>query len=177
MSVLEIQLKGYTVAPASVTLGTYDSYGLETLQLVPDAQWDGLDVTATFNAPSGSHTTVRADADLRVKVPPEAVENESGTGTVVFVGAANGQRRISRNLAYVVYDHDTAEGENTVEPTPDLVQQILAAANTAEKTANSVREDADAGKFKGEQGPQGPQGETRDVLTNMDIQEILNMLD
>ena len=177
MSVLEIQLNGYAVKPASVTLGTYDSYGLETLQLVPDALWDGMDVKATFNAPSGSHTTVRADADWRVQVPPEAVENESGMGSVVFVGLKDGQRRISLNLRYAVCEHDVAEGENAAPPTPDLVQQILAAANTAEKTANSVREDADAGKFKGEQGPPGPKGDTPDILNNIDIQEILNMLD
>lgn len=177
MSILEIQLTGYEVEPRSVTLGTYDSYGLETLQLVPDELWADLSIVATFNAPGGSHTRVKADTDLRVQVPPEAVENEGGVGTVVFVGLQDGQRRISRNLEYTVADHGNADGTEAAPPTPDLVQQILSAANTAEKTANSVREDADAGKFKGEQGPPGPKGDTPDILSNMDIQEILNMLD
>ena len=177
MSIQEIQLTGYEVEPRSVTLGTYDSYGLETLQLVPDALWADLSIVATFNAPGGSHKRVKADTDLCVQVPPEAVENEGGVGTVVFVGLQDGQRRISRDLEYTVADHGNADGTEAAPPTPDLVQQILSAANTAEKTANSVREDADAGKFKGEQGQPGPKGDTPDILSNMDIQEILNMLD
>lgn len=178
MSTITVQLNGYRVKPGNIKLGTYDSYGLETLQLVPDELWEKLAIVATFNAPSGSHTRVKADADLCVKVPPEAIEDESGDGTIVFVGTADGKRRISQNLTYTVFDHDTADGDDSAAPpTPDLVQQILAASNTAEKTANSVREDADAGKFKGEQGPPGPKGDTPDILNNMDIQEILNMLD
>ena len=177
MSAITVQLNGYRVKPGKIKLGTYDSYGLETLQLVPDELWEKLAIVATFNAPSGSHKRVKADANLCVKVPPEAVENEGGVGTVVFVGLQDGQRRISRDLEYTVADHGNADGTEAAPPTPDLVQQILSAANTAEKTANSVREDADAGKFKGEQGPPGPKGDTPDILNNMDIQEILNMLD
>lgn len=176
MSILEIQLKGYEVEPRSVALGTYDSYGLETLQLVPDALWADLSIVATFNAPGGSHKRVKADTDLCVQVPPEAVENEGGVGTVVFVGLQDGQRRISRDLEYTVADHGNADGTEAAPPTPDLVQQILAAANTAEKTAQSVRDDADNGKFTGPPGPQGDVGDV-ETLNNLEIQEILNMLD
>ena len=146
---------------------------------MPDEAWDGLAITATFNAPSGSATQVKADANLQVAVPPEATEAESGSGTIVFVGRGENGRRISRNLVYSIFDHDNAEGTPPASPTPDLVQQILTAANDAEKTANSVREDADAGKFDGEPGPPGPKGDTAvaEILSNLDIQEILNMLD
>lgn len=118
MSILEIQLKGYEVEPRSVTLGTYDSYGLETLQLVPDALWADLSIVATFNAPGGSHKRVKADTDLCVQVPPEAVENEGGVGTVVFVGLQDGQRRISRDLEYTVADHGNADGTEAAPPQP-----------------------------------------------------------
>lgn len=37
-----------------------------------------------------------------------------------------------------------------------MVQQILSAASNAEEIAQSVRDDADAGKFNGQQGPIGP---------------------
>ena len=45
-----------------------------------------------------------------------------------------------------------------------------------EKTAQSVRDDADNGKFTGPPGPQGDAGEV-ETLNNLEIQEILNMLD
>lgn len=172
----EITLAGYTVKPAHIILGTYDSYGLEELHLTLDENWDGLAITATFNAPSGKSVTQRADADGIIKVPPEAIENESGAGTIVLVGLGTNARRISRNLNYTAIDHDNTEGINSADPTPSLADQILQAASSAERTANSVREDADSGKFTGPPGPQGDPGEV-EVLTNMDIQEILNMLD
>ena len=51
-----IRLNGYTVA-ASVPLlrlGTRDSFGIERLQVVPGAEWEGLALTATFVTPAGS---------------------------------------------------------------------------------------------------------------------------
>ena len=58
-----------------------------------------------------------------------------------------------------------AEGIAPAEPTPDVVQQILSAATEAaneaeqaQKVAQSVRDDADAGKFNGPQGPKGDTG-------------------
>ncbi len=47
------------------------------------------------------------------------------------------------------------EGQTPSEPTPDVYAQILNVATEAEKTAQSVREDADAGLFKGERGLKG----------------------
>ena len=49
-------------------------------------------------------------------------------------------------------------GTAPAEPTPDIVQQILSAASNAEEIAQSVRDDADAGKFNGPQGPKGDTG-------------------
>nr|DAL19047.1 MAG TPA_asm: Protein mraZ Division and cell wall.7A [Caudoviricetes sp.] len=172
----EIQLNGYAVKPAHIMLGTFDSYGLEELHITTDELWQDLAITATFNAPSGKAVTRTADAQGVIKVPPEAVEKESGEGTIVFVGVGKNAQRISRNLYYTAIDHDNTEGLNAADPTPDLVQQILAAASTAEKTAQSVRDDADNGKFTGPPGPQGETGEV-ETLNNLEIQEILNMLD
>ena len=51
-------------------------------------------------------------------------------------------------------------GETPKDPTPDVYDQLAKMVQEAVDTANSVREDADAGDFDGEQGPAGPQGET-----------------
>lgn len=172
-----IRLNGHRTIPDKICLGTFDSYGKEKIELILGAGWNDLDIIATFNAPSGKSVQIRVDKSNVFSVPPEATADKSGNGTIVFNGKQDGENLISCNVRYEVLDHDSTEGTPPAEPTPDLVQQILSAANTAEKTANSVREDADAGKFKGEQGPPGPKGDTPDILNNMDIQEILNMLD
>lgn len=58
-----------------------------------------------------------------------------------------------------VYKAGMAEGDTPLEPTPDLVQLIVEQANEAKEIAQSVRNDADAGKFNGAAGPPGPPGE------------------
>lgn len=49
-------------------------------------------------------------------------------------------------------------GAVPAEPTPDMVTLILNTAQEAKDIAQSVRDDADAGKFIGPQGPQGAPG-------------------
>lgn len=57
-----------------------------------------------------------------------------------------------------VYKAGMAEGGTPLDPTPDLVQLIVEQATEAKEIAQSVRNDADAGKFNGAAGPQGPPG-------------------
>lgn len=57
-----------------------------------------------------------------------------------------------------VYKAGMAEGGTPLDPTPDLVQLIVEQATEAKEIAQSVRDDADAGKFNGTAGPQGPPG-------------------
>ena len=62
----EIKLNGYcaeTDGPL-LRLGTWDSYGIEQLHVVPDPEWDGLTVTATFVTPESS---------IRMVLPPDGV--------------------------------------------------------------------------------------------------------
>lgn len=47
----EVELTGYDVKYAgdgTLTLGTWDSYGIEKLHITADSDWDGLTVLATF---------------------------------------------------------------------------------------------------------------------------------
>ena len=107
---------------------------------------------------------VRVGANNQIGVPIEATA-EKGMGEIVFAGYKEGVRQIAVDVLYKVAPSSGASGTEPAEPTPDVVQQTMLAANAAEKLAQSVRDDADVGKFtgakgdKGDIGPTGPKGE------------------
>ena len=157
-------------------LGTAESYGVEWLRFVRGHGWENLALEVTFHPPRGAKPVqVRIEASDTADVPPEATA-VGGVGELIITGYQDGVRRCSCGVLYRVDKHAAVGGDPPAEPTPDLVQQILSAANSAEKTAQSVRDDADSGKFTGPPGPQGETGEV-ETLNNLEIQEILNMLD
>lgn len=164
-----IKLDGYNATvdnSEKLELGTFDSFGEEQLQIVKAPDWVNLSVIATFNPPNRKPVQAVVDSITGViKVPKEATAGWYGVGTIVFVGLADGVQRISSDVEYIVRRHSNASGTEPAEPTPDLLQQVLtlskdaqAAAKNAEGVANSVREDADNGKFIGPVGPRGPVG-------------------
>lgn len=51
------------------------------------------------------------------------------------------------------------ESDASVPPTPDVYQQIVELSNETKEIAESVRKDADEGKFNGSQGEMGPPGQ------------------
>ena len=164
-----IKLDGYNATTENgekLELGTFDSFGEEQLQIDKAPDWVNLSVIATFNPPNRKPVQAVVDSVTGViKVPKEATAGWYGVGTIVFVGLADGVQRISSDVEYIVRRHSNASGTEPAEPTPDLLQQVLTlskdaqtAAKNAEDVANSVREDADNGKFIGPVGPQGPVG-------------------
>ena len=164
-----IKLDGYNATTENgekLELGTFDSFGEEQLQIDKAPDWVNLSVIATFNPPNRKPVQAVVDSVTGViKVPKEATAGWYGVGTIVFVGLADGVQRISSDVEYIVRRHSNASGTEPAEPTPDLLQQVLTlskdaqtAAKNAENVANSVREDADNGKFIGPVGPEGPVG-------------------
>ena len=55
------------------------------------------------------------------------------------------------------------------EPTPTEYEQLLSLANATKQIAQSVRDDADSGAFKGDKGDTGPQGDKGDAFTYADF--------
>lgn len=132
----EVELAGYDVKYAgdgTLTLGTWDSYGIERLHITADSDWDGLTVLATFRIGS---TSVRAlmDGEGMVDVPPEAT-SEAGSGVIVFSGTDGEMLRVSRNLKYKVLDHDPIDAEDS-NPTPSEWEQLVGRVDEAKKSAN-----------------------------------------
>ena len=165
-----ITLKGYgtNIPPyEAIELGTYDSYGVEQLQIVPAHGWENLSIIASFFPPSGAEPIkVAVLSGGIIDVPPGATAKQSGKGIIVFAGYKANTQLISTNVAYNIRDHKDIASGDPVCPTPSVVDQIVNAAKSAqedaekaagsakkaEEVAASVRNDADEGKFNGEDG-------------------------
>lgn len=165
-----ITLKGYgtNIPPyEAIELGTYDSYGVEQLQIVPSHGWENLSIIASFFPPSGAEPIkVAVLSGGIIDVPPGATAKQSGKGIIVFAGYKANTQLISTNVAYNIRDHKDIASGDPVCPTPSVVDQIVNAAKSAqedaekaagsakkaENVADSVRNDADEGKFNGEDG-------------------------
>lgn len=162
----EIILKQYAAycKEQPLYLGTAGSYGMEMLTIIREGVWAEYDILAAFHPPVGAAVQVRVGANNQISVPIEATA-EKGMGEIVFAGYKEGVRQIAVDVLYKVAPSSGASGTEPAEPTPDVVQQIMLAANAAEKLAQSVRDDADVGKFtgaKGDKGDTGPRGEKGD---------------
>ena len=167
-----LRLDNYYPTPRKLVLGTNSSFGTESIKIERGAGWDGLNLTATWHIP-GREEPLRVallDGDA-MDVPPE-VTKEAKDGVLVLAGLASGVQRASCNVEYLILEQAGIYGGTDAEPTPELAAQVLQAvqdardaakdadqhATNAEDVANSVRKDADNGKFIGPVGPQGPVG-------------------
>lgn len=138
-----IHLDRYVPMPAQIQLGTVESYGVEQIAVVAGAGWDGLDIVAVYHPPKAAEPVrVLVPSDGLSGVPPEATAS-AGRGVLVIAGMADGVQIASCNIAYTVIAQAGTDGTTSDAPTPDLVQQILSAANGAVKTADGVRADMD----------------------------------
>ena len=124
----EIKLDGYgahtTLAEDRpiMLLGTAESYGIETLHVVHGESWEGLTITATFNAPDGTSTDMLMSADGSITVPSEATA-KSGSGKIVFTGVSEGVQRISCDLEYFVVAHSAINGVQSGGTAPSWFEQ------------------------------------------------------
>jgi len=143
MALHEVQLKGYSVRPGNLSLGTFDSYGIEQLHVTADDSWDGLDILAVFHAPDGTATKVVVGANGMLAVPPEATAKQAGGGRIVFAGLAENVQRITVDMRYSTKPHSDIEGDNPGTPTPDVVQQILENSNHAVSIATAAQESSE----------------------------------
>ena len=134
MALHDVQLKGYSVRPGNLSLGTFDSYGIEQLHVTLDDTWSGLAVTATFNPPKGEPVEIRVPENGLIDVPAEATANE-GTGAIVYCGVANGVQLITKTQGYNVITHGNVGGTEPFNPSESLATQVLQAALNAEKNS------------------------------------------
>lgn len=105
-----IVLSGYNAkvsGASSLSLGTWDSYGIEQIQIQKDAEWDNLTITATFITPGYKIRVVVPESGI-IDVPPEATKQpltKAQPGKIVFSGVAKNLQRITTDVIFTVLDH------------------------------------------------------------------------
>nr|DAI88712.1 MAG TPA: nucleoid-associated protein [Caudoviricetes sp.] len=131
----------------------------DTVEFAFDNLWDGFNLAAVFYRSEKEVYHVEI-VDNRCIVPREVLANP-GYFYLGVMGVKDGVTRTTNVLSYRVEAGAITEGVKPPEPTPSIYEQILASVKYAEQIAQSVRNDADAGKFngaKGEKGDTGAQG-------------------
>lgn len=138
-----------------LTSGSVNVYEVR-FEFSPD--WDGLTRTAVFKAGSESRS-ILLDESGECVIPWEVLTKPNIALRAGVYGTKGGELvlpTVRENLG--VIQDGTEPGESSQPPTPSVYEQIVDLAAKAEATAQSVREDADAGKFDGPPGPQGATG-------------------
>lgn len=161
----------------AVTSGSVNVYNV---QFSFSSAWNGLDKTAVFQAVSDIISVVLDDSNT-CTIPWEVLENPSHTLYVGVYGTKGGNVVLPTIWASLgTIQQGVTTGTNTQPPTPDVYSQILAVAERAQEIAQSVRDDADEGKFNGEPGPAGPEGPPGDGVPPINPEDegkILGVLD
>lgn len=162
-----ITLKGYgtNIPPyEAIELGTYDSYGVEQLQIVPSHGWENLSIIASFFPPSGAEPIkVAVLSGGIIDVPSGATAKQSGKGIIVFAGYKANTQLISTNVAYNIRDHKDIASGDPVCPTPSVVDQIVNAAKSAQEDAAAAKANADKAQADAEKAKQAAENAAADA--------------
>ena len=108
--------------------------------------WQGYPRTAMFWRTHKEVHTRQLDAADSCLIPAEVLQAQGVMHFGVFGVNPDGVRRTTEEVRYHIGPGAITAGTQPPDPTPELYTQLMAAAAIAQ----SVRADADAGKFKGE---------------------------
>ena len=117
-----------------------------------DEEWEGLIKTAIFkNGKLVYH--VPLDINNRCLIPEQVLKMG-----VLEISVFAGDRITATSACFRVIKSGYENNDAPPPPDPDIYSTILQMVSDAVETAESVREDADAGVFKGEKGDPGEPG-------------------
>ena len=128
------------------------------------AEWESGNFRAMFKNSKLSdvyHCKIAADGTV---VIPHEVLAEQGTVSIAAVAEYEDGVRVTTNTV-CFYNDNTIYGEKETDPTPSEYMQVINAAEEAQKIAQSVRDDADSGKFNGAPGADGAPGKDGKAAT------------
>lgn len=128
----------------------------KTMEAEFSADWDGLAITAVFEAGDVKKDVVYTEEPIII--PHEVLATAGVSVMLGFNGALTDGtivKRTEKEWINNVSETLDPAGIPSSEPTPDWTAQVQAIATEAKEVADSVRSDADAGKFTGPAGTDG----------------------
>ena len=162
-------------------------------RIVFDEFWQDYDKFVVFERTNTCGKAIEIFVDLMDKVItiPHEILAESGDFVVGVYGLKDNEvlPTLYSDKIKIAYGTETS-GTPPTEPTPNPYEQIIAIAKETEQIAQSVRDDADSGKFDGkdgytpikgvdyfdgEKGDKGDKGDTY-TLTETDKTDIADIV-
>ena len=125
----------------------------KTIEVEFSADWEGLAITAVFEAGDVKKDVVYTGKPIII--PHEVLVTEGLSVMLGFHGALPDGTIVKRTVPEWLNNVGASldpSGETSSEPTPDWAAQVQTIALKAKEAADSVRRDADAGKFNGAAG-------------------------
>lgn len=131
-----------------------------------DEFWQDYNKTVVFkrtNECVSSYGVFVNGMEEEITIPHEIL-SESGAFQIGVYGMQNGLvlPTLWSGEIKILYGTDT-DTEFPSPPTPSIYEQLVKLSTNAVNVANSVREEADNGEFKGEKGDQGEKGERGEI--------------
>lgn len=118
--------------------------------------WKETVKTVYFRGKNGEIYSKILGIEEECYVPQEILEH---SGVIEFAVTGEKERyRITTAPEKILNQGTVYGGHPEQSPTPDQYEQIIGIFEETRRIAQSVRDDADAGKFTGPPGPEGPQG-------------------
>lgn len=139
-----------------------DSVKYETIKFSFPKAWGNYAKTAVFKNEEKAVSVILEDGnplylgENECYIPHEVL-TFPGFSVSVFGNEGDSLATTARGFVAVLQS-GYEQGDSPQEPTLDEYSQILAVMNETKDIAQSVRDDADNGAFKGDKGDVGPQG-------------------
>lgn len=159
-----LTIRGNTFTPRSPSVSIVGQVNAEQVTFVVDESWNGLELQAQFSNASIDREPipVALDETMTCFVPSEATA-QPGKVYVALAGYDDGvQIKLTELLHYsnAKAGADPNGGVPPEEQTPSYLNQITQILSETKAVAQSVRDDADQGKFDGEPGKNGEPGKS-----------------
>lgn len=141
-----------------------DSVKHETVKFLFSDNWRDYQKTAVFSAEGVDPINVLLDEDSNLCLSSDEcyIPFEVLTGDSFYLsvfGVKGDSLATTTKIKIRVFESGYALGDKPSEPTESEYSQIMGIATLARAIAQSVRDDADNGLFKGEKGDKGENGE------------------
>lgn len=148
------KVKHYT-SDSDYTIPT-DSINAIPFGFALSSDWEGYTLTSQITK-ADKTVNILLDKNNAGMIPPDM---EEGIWNVSLFGVKDGSKRnttIPATLKLVKSGYNP-QGQPPIQPPEDLYAKLIKQIEEANKIAQSVRDDADAGKFDGKDGADGADG-------------------